>query len=190
MDLTKSTYGELLTIQDVLGPLSAKDLRLIPKPRRLLRVEIPETIDHLTIGELLFLQASAEQGEEAFIGAICKVLLKGKSVSRLMRTKAYLVQGFVNWFTSEMERVNTLFSSVGRKLSNEELRAGFGKSNAGGFGLIDWYARRMGITNHEEAELTPWPRVYKCLAIDAEHDEKNRRLQAIRASEAKAKQRR
>jgi len=42
------------------------------------------------------------------------------------------------------------------------------KLSFGLFGLVDYYATRMGITDHEQVESVPWVRVYKCLDMDAE----------------------
>ena len=51
--------------------------------------------------------------------------------------------------------------------------------NFGLFGLLDYYAQRMGITDHEEVERVPWIRVYKCLDMDAERTRFERRLRNI-----------
>ena len=65
----------------------------------------------------------------------------------------------------------------------EEIRAGINKMNFGVFGMIDWYARRMGITDHEEVMSVPWVRVYKCLDMDSQTNEYHKRLTKIRNDE-------
>lgn len=187
MNLKESPFEELLIIQDVLGPISAEELRTLPKPKRCCGRIVPENMNHLSIGELLYLRESALGGAESLLSSIGEVILRGVTLGALLKEKALFVQGLLNWFTEEIERINALFASAGRQLTDQEIRAGFGNSSSGGFALIDWYARRMGITSHEEAERTPWPRVYKCLELDNENEEKNRRLAAIREAENKSK---
>ena len=47
------------------------------------------------------------------------------------------------------------------------------------FGLVDWYAKRMGIQNHDEVMDVCWMRVYKCMDMDTKTQEFNRRLAEI-----------
>lgn len=63
--------------------------------------------------------------------------------------------------------INKLFASTSVPATAEEKAAGSDALNFGPFGLVDYYARRMGITDHEEVESVPWVRVYKCLDMDA-----------------------
>ena len=49
----------------------------------------------------------------------------------------------------------------------------------GAFGIADWYARRMGMHNHDDAFSTPWPRIWQCLHNDTEEAEYRKRLGKI-----------
>ena len=78
-----------------------------------------------------------------------------------------------------MQRINALFDSVKGKPTKEEEKAGIDKLKFGVFGLIDWYALRMGITDHEEVTKVPWGRGYKCLEMDNKRHEFDKRLAKI-----------
>jgi hypothetical protein len=60
--------------------------------------------------------------------------------------------------------------------------AGIEKLNFGMFGLADWYARRMGISDHDEAFNTPWLRIWQCRKNDIEEAEYRDNLQRIQTS--------
>jgi hypothetical protein len=65
------------------------------------------------------------------------------------------------------------------------MRAGIDRLNFGVFGLIDWYARRMGITDHDEVLKVPVLRVYQCLKMDKEQQEYENRLAKVIRGERK-----
>ena len=108
----------------------------------------------------------------------CKTLLNMKEES-ILNAKAETVLGFSMWVITEVERINKLFSSTSVKPTKEEKEAGVEKLSFGMFGMIDHYALRMGIANHEEVEKVPWIRIYKCLDIDSEKAKFQRRLQNV-----------
>ena len=85
------------------------------------------------------------------------------------------------WVITEVDRINKLFSSTSVKPTKEEKQAGVEKLSFGMFGMIDHYALRMGIANHEDVEKVPWIRIYKCLDIDSEKAKFQRRLQDVYA---------
>ena len=78
-----------------------------------------------------------------------------------------------------MERIGKLFKSLESDKTSEEIRAGIEKLDFGAFGLVDWYAKRMGIVDHEEVFATPWQRIYQCLKIDHENAEFEKRYRNI-----------
>ena len=69
--------------------------------------------------------------------------------------------------------------------TSEQMRAGIDRLNFGVFGLIDWYARRMGITDHDEVLKVPVLRVYQCLKMDKEQQEYENRLAKVIRGERK-----
>ena len=147
-----------------------------PKPSQIARKRPPSSLNDLTMGELLQLQAMND-GIDVFI-VPCKVLL-GLKESEVMKADASEVLGLARWVAKEIERINKLFEAVTVKPTPQEERAGINNLNLGVFGMIDWYAQRMGITNHEEVESVPWVRVYKCMEIDAKKTIYQRRLQQV-----------
>lgn len=66
----------------------------------------------------------------------------------------------------ELERITKLFKTIEYKPTSNEVKAGINMISHGFFGTIDWYARRMGITDHDEVTDLKWVRIYKCLEID------------------------
>lgn len=77
----------------------------------------------------------------------------------------------------ELERISKLFQAIEYKPSSDEIKAGIKKISSGFFGTVDWYARRMGITNHDEVVELQWTTIYQCLKIDFDNNlfEKNYR---------------
>ena len=136
----------------------------------------PSTLNDLTLGELMQLQGISSEREMILVP--CRVLL-GLDERKVMRSEAYDVLAFVFWAAREVERINKLFASTNVPPTPEEKQAGADKMNFGMFGLIDYYAQRMGITDHEAVEYVPWVRVYKCLDMDAQRIRMDRRLRKV-----------
>jgi hypothetical protein len=80
---------------------------------------------------------------------------------------------------TEMERIGKLFQSLGVEHSSDEVAAGIDKLEFGTFGIVDWYAKRMGIIDHEEVFNTPWARIFQCMKIDHENNEFEKRYRQI-----------
>jgi hypothetical protein len=80
---------------------------------------------------------------------------------------------------SEMERIGKLFQALNTDKTSDEINAGIDRLNFGAFGLVDWYAQRMGIVDHEEVFNTPWARIYQCAKIDHEQGEFEKRYRKI-----------
>lgn len=98
---------------------------------------------------------------------------------QVLRADATEILGFVYWVAKEVKRINKLFASTNVPPTPEERQAGVDRLNFGFFGLVDYYAQRMGISNHEEVECVPWIRVYKCLDMDAKRVMFERRLRNV-----------
>ena len=95
--------------------------------------------------------------------------------------------GTVNMIQSEMERIGKLFASLHSERTSEEVNAGIDRLDFGTFGIVDWYAKRMGIVDHEDVFKTPWVRVYQCLKIDHENMEFEKRYRKIIEQRSKHK---
>lgn len=147
----------------------------MPKPEKLCGVDVPDSLDGLTLGELLTLQ-SMEDGN--VISVIADVILK-KNDEALAKEDVNDVFGLLAFVTKELQRIGKMFEDIQIPHTSEEIAAGINDLQFGAFGLIDWYAKRMGITNHEDAEKTPWIRVYMCQKIDNQTAMFEKRLRDI-----------
>ena len=146
------------------------------RPLKVGGVEPPSTLNDLSLGELMQLQGISSEREMILVP--CKVLL-GLDERKVMNSDAHDVLAFVFWTAREVERINKLFASTNVPPTPEEKQAGADKMNFGMFGIVDYYAQRMGITDHEAVEYVPWVRVYKCLDMDAQRARMDRRLRKI-----------
>lgn len=137
---------------------------------------VPETLNGLNMGEILRLQTIRTDKDAMFVP--CEVILK-MSDAEVMEAEAWEVFGFMNWVATEMRRINGLFERAHVPPTKEEKEAGVEQLNFGAFGLLDWYARRMGMTNHEDAARASWMTVYKCMEMDSKQTMYERRLREV-----------
>lgn len=140
------------------------------------KVKTPENLDDMTIGQMVQL-GDCKGGREMFY-TVCRVLL-GMDKAHVDRCSAVEVVRFCGWVGGAVQRINALFDSVKTKPTAEEERAGISKLQFGVFGLIDWYAQRMGITDHEEVTTVTWGRVFQCLKMDNETKNFEKRLMKV-----------
>lgn len=148
-------------------------LKKQPRPSVLCGREVPKDLNQLTYGTLDDLRSATSEDDPA--GACAKVLL-GIEPSDLLLEDVNDVFGFANFITAELTRINKVFKSIKVSYSKEEIAAGVEKLDFGSFGVLDWYARRMGITNQNEVREVAWVRIYQCLRNDAIKNEYERRL--------------
>lgn len=151
-------------------------LERLVKPTYLSGKRVPDSLNDITIGQLIMLQ---------YISTDADFMLKPASIIMsiqddiLLKEQAEKVIGFSYWVAKELERINKLFKNTSIPPTQEEKQAGVEKLNFGSFGIIDWFAQRMGITDHSEVENVPWVRIYKCLDMDAKRFVYERRLREI-----------
>ena len=74
--------------------------------------------------------------------------------------KAFDCLRFVLHVKDNLEAVVKLFEAIQYKPSDDEIKAGINKLSGGFFDTADWYARRMGITNHDEVDNVKWGIIY------------------------------
>lgn len=173
------TTEEMLILDGVASEEFKVWMQTRPRPARMFGKDVPATLDGLTYGELVELQMCGESTSGALI-SLCRVILGVDNVRKILRCDAGAMAGFIFWATSEVERISKLFASVQRPPTPEEIQAGIHTLNFGAFGTADWYARRMGMTNHDEAFATSWIRIYQCLKMDNELEEFRSKLSKIR----------
>lgn len=148
----------------------------LKKPYKVGGVLVPDDLNSMKMGQLVELQTVKDVNELFFVTA--RVLL-GIDKERLMECRATEVVRFAGFVTRELKKINKMFEKTNRKPNKEEKMAGIEKLNFGPFGLVDWYARRMGIREHEKVMEVPWIMVYQCLKIDSELDKYNERLRRV-----------
>jgi len=129
----------------------------------LLEKKVPKNLNDLTFGQLAKIQSIKTVEDMLFVPL--KVILDIDK-EKVLECKAFDVIRFMLFVKKELLRIGKLFSEIKYRPSQEEIAAGINQIDNGIFGTIDWYARRMRITKHEEVELVPWVIVYKCMAID------------------------
>ena len=148
----------------------------LDKPMYLSGERVPESLNDITIGQLLMLQYISTDAD--FMVKPASIIM-GIQEEVLLKEQAEKVIGFSYWVAKEVERINELFKNTSISPTPEEKQAGVERLNFGSFGIIDWFAQRMGITDHSEVENVPWVRIYKCLDMDAKRFVYERKLREI-----------
>ena len=153
---------------------SEERLSQAPCPRKVHGKAIPETLNSLKMGQLVDIM-SLDPGNE--IEAVR--VISGIDPRSLDDEPATAVVGLVNFIQSELRRISDMFKQLKPHYSSQERQAGAEELDFGIFGTIDWYAKRMGITNHDDVLGVPWLHVWQCAKIDKEHNEYQQRYQDI-----------
>lgn len=161
-------------------------LRSQKKPFSLCGKEVPNNLNAISYGMLDDLRTAASSEDP--VGSCVKVLL-GVNEAQLMYQDVNDVFGFVTFVTKELEKINKLFSDIKHTYSKEEEAAGIHDLDFGSFGVLDWYARRMGISNQNDVRDVAWVRIYQCMKNDNMQSEFERRLHKQYMNNNKAKSR-
>lgn len=151
------------------------------RPNYLCGREVPKDLSHITMGMLMRLQHidKAQAYEQA------PMIVMDISLDELDKEPCEDVIGFSNFVAKELAKIADLFASCKTELTPEQEQAGFGQLNFGMFGILDWYCKRMGITDHSEVEKVPWVRIYKCMDMDAQTRRCEQRLNEIQRNKLK-----
>ena len=166
----KTTFREWLAIV----PYTDFQMRKFSRPYKVGKHVTPETLNDLTIGQLIELSTPATGNESLY--RIPEIIL-GMTRKEVARARAVEVVRFIGWVTGEVERINGLFKQASGKPTEIERRAGVQKLSFGLFGMLDWYALRMGYVDHDAVLEVGWMRIYKCMDMDNKKAEYNKRLQ-------------
>lgn len=181
-----ATYG---TIQPYLTADSAERaaevLEKAPRPSTFCGYPVPDNLNLITLGELFDIQDRAQQTDGVL--AAVRVLFPKVDAAKMAREKVLSVVGLVRWIGREVERINTLFAKIQTRYTAEQISAGVKQLNFGAFGLLDWYAKRQGISNQDDVRGVCWVRVYTCMKMDNECAEYERRLNDVIARKFKTK---
>lgn len=150
-----------------------------PRPESIGGHPVPKDLNALSYGDLIDLQMASQKKSESEAVAETIRIICGASAEEMANEDVNKVFGFVNWATSELSRINRLFKSIRSTYEAEEIEAGVKQLNFGAFGVLDWYAKRMGIANQNDVRDVAWVRVYTCMKMDNEKTEYERRLRKI-----------
>ena len=172
------SFGEYLILASIgeIETSAGELIQQLQKPMELCGKQVPNSLDDMSFGNLVSLQ-TIEQETDVFFEP-CRILL-GVSDTLVVSERAISVLAFSVWVSREMHRINRLFESTHVEPTAEEVQAGIDKLSFGPFGLVDYFALRMGIADHEEVMNTPWVRVFQCMRIDSEKVKFERRLRKV-----------
>ena len=179
MDIN-TTYGYWRVIARVSGYTIPEDFE---RPAYVGEKQCPKDLNTLTIGQLI--DMTGEEGPDSDYRMAGIVLGYDKAETDACR--AVEVVAFLSWVGREVRKISGLFERIHSKPTAKERQAGIDKLNFGLFGMLDWFAKRMGITNHDEVLAVPWIRIYKCMDMDNKTNQYERRLNEISMQEARRK---
>ena len=180
------TVADVLHWEPYLEADQIDALKEVAPPARIAGKQAPQDLNDLTLGQLIQLESV---GAEKGVFCAIAVVLLGKDAAWAMKAPALPMLGLRNMVVQEQDRIASLFASLSRDPDPAEIMAGIEKLSFGMFGLADWYARRMGISDHDEAFNTPWVRIWQCRKNDIEEADYQKRLQNIRTNMAKGQKR-
>lgn len=188
--LESYSYGDFLILYPLCAEKNSQELvahlNSCERPGYLGDKEVPANLNGISYGVLDDLSRIGK-GKDPLASAIEIVLdMKSDEIYRLPVTKVF---GFSNFVVKEVERINGLFSAIKLDHTSEEISAGIEQLNFGSFGVLDWYARRMRITNQNEVRSVPWVRIYTCMKNDTEQAAYERRYNKVILDNAKRRKR-
>lgn len=171
------TYGEFLILLPCCSVTHQKELlstlEQAKKPGFLAGIEVPESLSMISYGTLVDLRNAAGAPDPA---AECLKILLGLNEKQIYTLNVFDVFGFMKFVKEQVLNINKLFSDLKVNYSSEELSAGVKELDFGPFGVLDWYAKRMGISNQNEVRDVAWIRIYNCMKNDTEQNNYERRL--------------
>jgi len=159
-------------------------MKNLPKPETCCGKAVPEDFNSITYGQLDDLH-DVPKGIEAIVNC-CKVIL-GATEEQVLEERADRILAFVAFCNNEVDRINKLFKAIRPDYAPEEKMAGIEKLRFGSFGVLDWYARRMGISDQNEVRGIPWIRIFQCMKNDNEQAKYEKRLREIYRRRTKIK---
>ena len=176
-----TTYGDLLRLYPYLTDESrarvATRVKGAPKPLAICGHMLPANLNEITFGQLTELQTAANADDAILTTA--RALFPTITADDMERVNVFVACGFLQWVGKEVERINKLWDGLRVKHTPQEIMAGAEKLNFGTFGVLDWYAKRQGITDQDEVNNIAWVRLYACMKQDNERAMYERRLNNI-----------
>lgn len=184
--LESYSYGDFVILLPLCAEASRQrvigKLNDCERPPFLGNTEVPNNLNGISYGELDDL--SRIGGEKDPVASVVEIIL-GMNTEDIYNLPVTKVFGFSNFVVKEVERINNLFSAIKLDHTPEEISAGIENLNFGSFGVLDWYARRMGIANQNEVRSVPWVRIYTCMKNDTAQAAYERRYNKVVLENAK-----
>lgn len=176
MDIKDITYKDFqLLFPACSEPMQLEILNylsLAQCPETIGGVKVQPNLNSISYGQLDDLHDLS--GAEDIENDVIKILVGDVD---LQQEKVVAIHGYLNMVQREITRINQLFASIKHAYTKEELAAGVEKLSFGSFGILDWYAKRMGIIDQNDVRNVPWIRIYTCMNNDNEQQLYERRLQ-------------
>lgn len=187
-------FGDFKILMPYIGEKSLerciKVLNEAEKPEYLLGKPVVKNLNGITFGAYSDLcEALGEKNHLEMMAKMIKAVYPLATDWDIDNLAAYDVWGFSIFAAKETDRINKLFGSVHLDYTEQEKKAGIERLQFGVFGILDWYAKRMGIIDQNRVNDEKWVRIYQCMKNDMEETAFNRRLQKVYESEAKVKHR-
>lgn len=170
-----------------VAPFTGFKLEKYGRPFNVGKHVVPENLNELSIGQLL--ELSDLSSDNDCIYDVCRIVLD-MNRKEVDKARAVDVVMFCGWVMSEVEKITKLFSRSKSQPTAIEKKAGIEGLQFGMFGLLDWYALRMGITNHDDVLPVPWMRIYRCMDMDDKKAQFNKKLQEVMSDEYRRKNKR
>lgn len=191
--ITKTTkFGDFMFFMpyllDEVRESNIEKLNKAPKPKHIFGSDVPDDLNLISFGQYSDLcDILGQKEQDKIIVGIIEIMFPNVSKEQMNNSDAYDIWGYCNWVISEVNRINKLFSAIKIDYTPQEKKAGIEKLQFGTFGILDWYAKRMGITDQNQVNSEKWVRIFQCMKNDNEEAEFNRRLQKVYENEAKHK---
>lgn len=161
-------YRTYLDIGDTIDALSVAILKDAPIPSAIVGNRLPDSLEGLTYGQLLDLQSATSTDHTLLMGALSSLFgVKGDVL--VLEEDVKVVYGFLRFVAQQLEKVTKAFKSIERRPSPEEMEAGVQELSLGAVGLLDWYAKRQGLTSFRETLDVKWIDIWSVMRIDAKN---------------------
>ena len=172
---TVAEYMRIASLPALSIDIDNEFIKRLPLPKTYCGVAVK--VEGLTLGQIEDIEA-ATKGDDGIIAPI-KVLY-GISTNRILRSKLFDMLAVLHNITEAVEQVNKAFARIKANHTSEEIQAGVKRLNFGTFGVVDSYARRMGIWDHDYVlNNVPALLIARCMDIDHQIGEYQRRLNEI-----------
>lgn len=177
--LSRKPWRDFAALLPALSAETVEAIKSLNAPRKFCGRPCPDSLQRVNYGTLVTLQNVPTTSYYETATNLVAVLFPELKRARIDSAPAADVLGVVAMIAREMQRIGKIFSTLNDEPTPDEQRAGVEALQFGAFGIADYYAQRMGITDHETAFKTPWARIFKCLSMDKARGDYEKRLRTI-----------